>query len=118
MTEPIAPAPTVIAPEPGSRLEALAEAYAAAKPAADEAKARLDMITDAIKYELTQAAPGADKVDLQAPNLLAPLRLSARTSWRLDTTKLKAEAPETYARYAKQTSYWELRALGSRGGTP
>lgn len=116
MTAPLTPAQhAVIVAEPGSRLEQLAEAYAAAKPAADEAKTRLDTITDAIKLELTMAAAGANKIDLNAPALAIPLRLTARTSWRLDTNLLKAEAPAVYAQYAKQTSYWELRAITRRG---
>jgi hypothetical protein len=115
VTAPNPPAQhAVIAAATGSRLEQLAEAYAHAKPAADEAKARLETITDAIKLELTMAAPGANKVDLNAAALEVPLRLAARTSWRLDSTRLKAEAPELYAQYAKQTSYWELRAISKR----
>lgn len=106
-----------VAAEPGSRLAELADAYAAAKPAADAAKARLDMITDAIKHELTMAAPSATRIDLTATGLEAPLRLAARSSWRLDTTKLKAEAPEIYVRYAKQSTYWELRAIARRGSS-
>lgn len=106
---------SVVVPEPGSRLEALAEAYAIAKPAVDAAKASLEEITDALKLELTNAAPGATRVDLNAPVLDAPLRLAARTAWRLDTTRLKAELPETYVRYAKQSTYWELRAIANRG---
>jgi hypothetical protein len=114
-TEPSKPAQhVIIAPESGSRLEQLAEAYAAAKPAADEAKTRLETITDAIKLELTMAAPGATKIDLNASALDVPLRLAARTAWRLDSVRLKAEAPELYVRYAKQSSYWELRSITRR----
>ena len=115
MTAPAESLPAVVFAAPGTRLEELADAYAAAKPAADAAKARLDLITDAIKLELTMAAPGATKVDLTAPALAAPLRLAARTAWRLDSTKLKAEAPEIYVQYAKQSTYWELRSVGKRG---
>lgn len=110
----VPPAPSrhaTINAAPGGRLEQLAEEYATAKPAADEAKARLDMITDAIKAELTTAAPGANKVDFNAPGLAAPLRMQARTTWRLDSPRLKADMPELYVRYAKQTSYWDLRAV-------
>lgn len=99
----------------GSRLEQLAEAYAVAKPAADAAKEQLDAITDAIKLELTMAAPGALRVDFTAPCLAATLRLASKTSWRLDSTRLKKEAPEVYVRYAKQSAYWELRAVTVRG---
>lgn len=103
--------PIVVRAEPESRLEALAAAYAQAKPAADAADAHLKSITDAIKLELSNAAPGALKVDLSSPDLPTPLRLQAKTGWRLDTKRLKAEAPETYVQYAVQTTAWELRAL-------
>lgn len=109
------PARAVVAAESGGRLEQLAEAYAVAKPAADAAAAHLEMLTDAIKLELTMAAPGAEQVDFTAPALEVPLRLSARTSWRLDTKRLKAEVPEVYVRYAKQSSYWDLRSVSGRG---
>lgn len=120
MTAPSTPGPaqpTVVTPEAGSRLEALAQAYALAKPAADAAKLVLDEITDAIKLELTNAAPGALKVDLHAPALEAPLRLAAVTKWGLDTTRFKAEQPETYVQFAKQSTYWVLKAIANRGGS-
>lgn len=109
------PAPAAVAAEPGSRLESLAEAYAQAKPAADAARARLEEITDALKLALSEAAPGAHKVELTAAALEVPLRMSARTSWRLDANRLKAEVPEIYVQYAKQTNYWDLRAVTNRG---
>jgi hypothetical protein len=111
----VSAAHTTIDAESGSRLEQLSEAYAAAKPAFEEAKERLDTITDAIKLELTMAAPGSHKVDLTCPALASPLRLSARTSWRVDAKALKAHDPETYVRYAKQVTYWELRAVTAGG---
>lgn len=106
--------PTVTA-EPGSRLEQLHEAYAGAKAAADETAKQLKAITDAIKLELTQAAPeGTAKVQLtgSAP----PLRLQWVESWRVDARRLKAEDPETYVRYAKKSGTWQLKT-GSGGGT-
>lgn len=119
MTSPTQPptAPVVIQAEPQGRLEALAAAYAEAKPAAEAAEAYLKQITDAIKVELANAAPGALKVDLASPVLAAPLRLQARTSWRLDTKRLKAEAPETYVQYAVQSTAWELRAVPGGGAS-
>lgn len=104
-------APASIEPSPGSRLDALAAAYAQAKPAADAAAARLKEITDAIKVELTTAAPGSTQVDLHSSELERPLRLSARTSWRLDTNRLKAEAPNLYVRFAERRTVWDLRAV-------
>jgi hypothetical protein len=106
-----ATAPIVVNAPPQSRLEALAAAYTEARPAADAATERLTGITDAIKLELANAAPGALKVDLVSPCLSTPLRLQAKTSWRLDTKTLKAEAPETYVRFARQSTAWELRQV-------
>lgn len=102
------PTPTIQAAA-GSRLEALAAAYAQAKPAADAAAARLDDIKNAIKVELTNAAPGETWVDLASAVLDKPLALRAKTSWRLDTKRFKAEEPATYVRYAYQSTAWELR---------
>jgi hypothetical protein len=115
MTDPLTPEHAAVVAEPGSRLEQLAEAYAIAKPAADAAKGRLEEITAALKLALSEAAPGAHKVDFTATALDAPLRLAAKTSWRLDTTRLKAEVPHIYVQYAKQATYWELRAVAGRG---
>jgi quinol monooxygenase YgiN len=67
--------------EPGSRLEDLLATYAHLKPAADEAETRLKAVTDAIKAELSAAAPGALKVDVAHEALAQPLRLSYVESW-------------------------------------
>lgn len=102
------PTPTIRAAT-GSRLEALAAAYAEAKPAADAAAERLQEIKDAIKVELTNAAPGETRVDLASAVLDKPLALRAKTSWRLDTKRFKAEEPVTYVKYAYRSTSWELR---------
>lgn len=100
--------PVVVAAGQGTRLEQLHAAYAQAKAEADEAGKRLKAITDGIKAELTQAEPEARRLELRSPAGPA-LRLTWATSWRLDSTRLKAEQPETYVRYAKQTGSWTLR---------
>lgn len=105
------PAPYVVTAQPGTRLEALAAAYAQAKPALDAAQAQLDAVKEAIKAELTNAAPGAEKIVFNADSLDAPLKLQWRKSWRLDTKKLKTYAPHIYAQYAAVNEYWELRAV-------
>jgi hypothetical protein len=104
---PPAVTPT-ISPEPDTRLDQLAAEYAALKPLADEYAARLESIKDGIKAELAAAAPGATKVLLACIYLEKPLQLVARTSWRVDMKKLKAEQPETYVRYAVQSTSWSL----------
>jgi hypothetical protein len=103
--------PGVVQPEPDSRLAQLCARYDAAKIAADDAAGYLKSITDGIKVELAEAAPGETRVDLVHPALTAPLRLQAKTTWRLDTPRFRAEQPETYVRYAKQSVSWELRAV-------
>lgn len=103
----------IITAQPGSRLGELAEMYAMLKPQAEEVKNRLEEVVNAIKLELNTAAPDSHRVQLQSPALTAPLELSARTAWKLDSKKLKAEAPALYVQYAVQTTYWELRAARS-----
>lgn len=102
----------VVQPEPGSRLEDLHSRYAVIKATADAAAKQLKDLTDAIKLELSQAAPeGASSIALTG-EAGPPLRLNWVTSWRLDSRKLKAEDPETYVRYAKQSGSWVLKAAG------
>lgn len=103
------PAPAVpVAPEPDSRLDQLAAEYAALKPLADEYATRLKEITDGIKVELANAAPGAEKVLLHSSYLAQPLQMSHRVEWRIDSKRLKAEDPATWVAYAKQIPSWRL----------
>jgi hypothetical protein len=107
------PTPVQATVEPGSRLEDLLATYAHLKPQADEIATRLKAVTDAIKAELAAAVPGAQTIDVAHEALAAPLRLSYVESWRLDTKRLKAEAPETYVRYAVKGGSWQLRGVSS-----
>lgn len=100
-----------VRPTEGSRLEQLAALYPVLKAEVDAAKEKLDAVTEAIKIELQNAAPGELKVDLVADGLDRPLRLSWREQWRVDTKKLKTEMPEVYVKYVKRSSYWELRQV-------
>ena len=96
----------------GTRLEALLAQYDLAKAEADKATETLKAITDGIKAELAAAAPdGETDIRVNSPDLTRPLRLQAITSWRVDAAKLKAEAPETYVRYAKQSTSWRLERV-------
>lgn len=97
-------------PTPDSKLAALCEQYYILKPEADRLAAELKVVTDALKVELTTQAPG-DAVIVVATGdpVRKPLRLTAQTSWRLDSKRLKAEAPETYVRYATRSTSWVLR---------
>lgn len=103
--------PHQVKPKKGSRLEQLHEAYGPAKAAVADAEAKLKAITDAIKLELTQAAPdGAEKIELVGENGV-PLQLSWVLTWRFDSKKFKADDPQTYVRYAKQSGSWTLRPV-------
>lgn len=105
------PEPVQVAAPSDSRLAQLQAEYADAKSAADAAGERLKAITDAIKLELTTAAPEHTKIDL-AGGPGPAMRLSYVERWSLDTRRMKAEDPLTYVRYAKKGGAWTLRALG------
>lgn len=107
---PPSPAPTV-RPEPESRLEQLTARYDRAKAEEKAAKQAAEEITSAIKAELARLHPGATEVLLSSPFLAAPLQLQAVTSWRFDSTRCKAEHPEVYAAFAKQSTSWRLAPL-------
>lgn len=108
-------AAALVEPPAESRLAQLHSAYEGAKAQADAAAAALKAITDAIKLELSQAAPEVARVDLRTPGA-PPLRLTYSESWRVDARKLKADDPETYVRYAKKSGSWTLRAVGGPDG--
>lgn len=111
--QPIAPAPMMqipnITPAPDSKLEQLAALYAQFKPLFDEYKTKLDAVTDAIKLELTMAAPGHNKIKLISSELDCPLQLVAFEQTRVDQKALKAEAPDVYAHFARKSTVWQLR---------
>jgi hypothetical protein len=94
-----------------NRLNDLLAAYAELKPAADESAARLKAVTDAIKHELRAADPSAAQFNLNHPALAQPLRVSYVERWDLDASRLKAEDPETYVRFARKGGSWQLRAV-------
>jgi hypothetical protein len=98
---------------PGSRLEDLLATYAHLKPQADEVASRLKAVTDAIKVELTNAVPGALKVDVAHEALTQPLRLSWIEKWDLDSKRMKAEDPATYVRWARKGGSWQLRGISA-----
>ena len=100
-----------ITPAPDSRLAQLLAEFEAAKRAAEAAHERLNMIKDGIKAELTAAAPGAEKVRVHSDHLTQPLQLSARTEWRIDARRLKAEDPVTWVRYARRVTSWRLESV-------
>lgn len=102
---------TLVTAPADTRLAQLQESYAQAKADADEASARLKAITDAIKVELTQAAPNEARVQLAGGEGRPALRLAYSESWRVDARRLKAENPLIYATYAKKSGSWTLKAV-------
>jgi hypothetical protein len=106
-TQPATPMPTVT-PETDSRLDFLCAEYEAARAKAEEAKARLEELTDGIKTELAKAAPGHEKVLLASPYLNSMLKLELRSRWTVDTKALKRHDPVAYVTYAQQASSWYL----------
>jgi hypothetical protein len=103
--------PFQVTPARNSRLAQLHAAYPDLKAKADAAAADLKACVDGIKAELSQRAPGVERVDLLGAGL-PPLGLRAVTSWRLDSKALKQADPETYVRFAKQSTSWALKPLG------
>lgn len=110
----VEPEPVQVVPKKNSRLAQLHERYAEAKAAADGAEKALSAIKDAIKLELTQTDPEQRRFQLlPAPGVEArPLNLTYTESWRLNSTQLKKDQPETWVRYAKKSGSWRL----SEGG--
>lgn len=100
------PSPPVVRPEPDSRLDALAAEYAQLQPQVQALTERLKTVTDGIKTEL--AMTGAETTLLASPHLPELLRLSRVMSWRLDSKRLKAEHPQTWAQYARKSLSWRL----------
>lgn len=97
------------------KLAQLHAMYAPAKAKADAAAEELKTVTTAIKAELAAIAPGQPKVDLVGEGC-PPLGLRHVESWRIDSRRLKAVDPETYARYAKRSETWALKPLSQSGG--
>ena len=95
------------APEPDDdpELDQLVAEYARLEPLVE----RFGEIKEALKIKLTGLYPGQKTISYTHPALTAPMRLVYISRWGLDTGRMKAESPETYARFAKQSGRWELR---------
>lgn len=99
---------STIHPEPDSNLGRLCAAYKLVKPRADDAAKQLEQIVDAIKVELTNAAPGETSVMCTADVLDRPLRMQYRENWYLDAKRMRTEDPVLYVRWAKKRCVWAL----------
>lgn len=115
---PVAPTnqPHIVVASEGTRLEQLHASYADLKAQADEAKKRLETVTDGIKAELAAAEPGQERVELRSP-VGPPLRMIKVRSRRFDSKRLMADAagsPElaiVAATYSTWGDSWQLRAI-------
>lgn len=111
--QPTEQQPLVVTPAADSRLEQLHAVYAGKKAAADAAAKELKDVTDAIKAELTAAAPGQERVSLVG-SYGPQLDLAYVERWTFDSTRFKADDPVTYVQYAKKGGSWRLEA--AKGG--
>jgi predicted phage-related endonuclease len=98
------------------RLAQLYAEYEHLKPRHEELTAALKSVIDGIKLELTLAHPGVTRIDVVHPSLTEPLVLRYVVSPRVDTKRLKAEAPDIYAAYAAPRGWWELARAGRGRG--
>lgn len=96
---------------PGSRLEELQASYDSSKAQFEEARARFEAVTGALKSEMAAAAPqGSTDVILASAPGLPGLRLKWLTPWRFDVKRFRAENPVLYVQYEKRGGHWEMRA--------
>jgi hypothetical protein len=102
-----------------SRLRDLAARYEIYDAEVEDATSRFEELKTAIKTELWARAPGVKsagallkdqqivRINLWVPGTLA-FQLEARSRWSLDSKKMKAEDPATYAKWAKRGIVWYL----------
>lgn len=103
------PPPVRVAAEAGSRLAQLHAERATLAPAVKAGTERLKEINDAIKVELVTARPDADEMVLTTPGVEKGLRLYAKATSRFDSTRFKADHPDTHEAYTNRGVAWELR---------
>lgn len=93
--------------EPEVLLAELRAEFAEAKAEADAAAERLKAVKGKLQTALSEATNGALRSALHVPGY-RPLTLTYGERWTVDTPRLKAEQPVTYAAYAKLGSNWTL----------
>jgi hypothetical protein len=91
-----------------SDLAALVDAYAEAKELEAAASDRVKDLRDSLLVAV--AGHAEDDVDV-LEGTRHNITVSTSSGWRLDSTKLKAEQPEIYAAFAKQTSSTRLTVV-------
>ena len=101
--------PWRVMPEPGTRLEQLADELDAARAAVDAAKKHEKMVADAIKAEVIPKAPQGTTTVVLAGSAYRPEWICHWVeTWRLDSKRLKAEDLVTWVRYAVKGGTWKL----------
>lgn len=112
--------PVVVAPPRESRLAALHAQYADAKAEADAAAERLKAVTDGIKAELRETAPGQDRLELRSAYGPA-LSLVRSTPTRFDSKRFRAAIVASgnaslvalYEQYTTTGESWTLKAVSA-----
>ena len=97
-------------------MAALVDEYADADRAAKAAREYADSVKDRLKLAMVEAVGADHNYDLSAVAVRSgqlSARLSVTHTWRLDTTRIKAEQPTLYAAYAKQSASFRLEVAAS-----
>lgn len=89
------------------RLAMLYDAYQEAKEAERAAKDRATAASNELKIALTQAAPGADRVDLIGSGL--PVQLVYVESTRVDVKAFRESYPDLAEQLSTTSGAWQLR---------
>ena len=94
-------------------LAQLVNEFAAAKVAADDAKKKADELNRRLKLAMIESVGATKDEDIPAETVLdiddTRVTLSRQASTRLDSTRLKAEQPTMWARYAKTSETLVMR---------
>ena len=91
-----------------SQYRAAKAALDAATDHADALKAQLKTALWAMSADLPTLLAKGQGIAAEDPASGFTVKLRPTTSWRLDTTRIKAEQPVLYAAYAKQSTSWAL----------
>lgn len=103
--------PVLLTALPGSRLEELLASYDSLKAQFEDAKARYEALTSALKNEMAATAPsGTTDITLAGAPGLPRLRMRWLRPWRFQPKQFLADYPQLYVQYEKQGGQWDMRA--------
>ena len=91
-----------------SDLASLVDAYAEAKEAEAAAQDRVKDLRDSLLVAYAERVDFPEAGPSPLEGSTHRVIVSTSTAWRLDSTRLKAEHPELYAAYAKQSQSTRL----------